>query len=101
MARRRKTKEMLGSVRHAGPDTFYELATMFICVRLGTEDDTFTATERINGLSLPDALKTSLLAVLERYAESKFAAGSAVRPAVDERSDVLAVLSEFDSKYEK
>ena len=101
MARRKKIKELLNSVRQAGPDTFYELAAGFLCTRVGTEGDDFAAAQRINASALPDTLKTSLQAVFERYAESKFSASSAVRPAVDERSDVLSTLSEFNSKYEK
>ena len=101
LARQKKIKELLSSVRHSGPETFYELAAGFLCTRVGTEGDAFAAAERINASPLPDSLKTSLQAVFERYGESKFAAGSKILPAVDERSDVLAALSEFNSKYEK
>ena len=100
-ARQKKIKEMLGGVRHAGPKVFYQLAEEFICTRVGTVGDVFAAAERLDASSLPKTLKASLLQVFERHAESKFAAGSAVHPAVDERSDVIAVLSEFNSKYEK
>ena len=101
MARRKKIKEMLGRARQAEPDVFYELAAGFVCARLGAEGDFFAATGRINASPLPDSLKASLLRVLERHEESKYAAGSAIRPAVDERNDVLAALAEFNSKYEK
>ena len=101
MARQRMIKDRLNSVRHSGAESFYEMAADFVCARLGTEGDSFAATARINASTLPDALKASLHRVFERHAESKYAAGSSIQPAVDERSDVLAALSEFDSKYEK
>jgi len=101
IAQQKKLKEMLGRVRQAGPETFYELAAAFVCARLGAGGDPFAAAGRIDASALPDALKASLHRILERHGESKYAAGRPAQPAVDERSDVLAVLAEFHSQYEK
>lgn len=101
MAWQKRIKDLLGRVRQAGPDSFYELASEFICARLGAEGDPFAASGRITASALPESLKALLHRVLERHGESKYAAGKAAKPAVDERSDVLAALAEFHSTYEK
>lgn len=99
--RRRKSRSLLGRLRHADDDSFYAFAIAYLCSRLGVENSVIAATACLESSSLPAELKSRLEGIIDRYDESKYAAGVVVKPGIDERSQVIATLDEFDKQYEK
>ncbi len=95
LARRRQARSALADLRSASPETFYAEVSRFLALRLNVPED--SVTEKITMSDLPDPVRAGVLALLEKHAEAKFAAGAAVPPSADERQEALAQLQQLDA----
>lgn len=101
LARKKQLKEALAGVLHAEPVVFYEKARDYLSLRLNAGGDDLATVARIDASVLPEDFKASLHRVLERHGESKYAAGGAMPPTLEEREGVIALIKELDVRYEK
>ncbi len=101
MARKKHVQEAFAGLRHVEPEGFYEKARDCMALCLNAVDDDLAVAARIDASSLPAETKLALHHVLERHGESKYAAGGAVPPALEEREKVIALLKDLKARYEK
>jgi len=101
MARKKQVQEAFAGLRHVEPSDFYEKARDCMALCLDAVGDDLAAAARIDASSLPPETKLALHRVLERHGESKYAAGGAVPPVLEEREKVLALLKDLKARYEK
>lgn len=101
LARKKQLKEALAVLVHADPSGFYEKARDYISLRLNAGGDDLAAAARIDAAPFPEEFKMSLHRVLERHGESKYAAGGAAPPSMEERQGVIALLKDLEARYEK
>lgn len=95
LARKKQSRQALAQLRKAAPDSFYDEVSRFLSLRFDAPCDQASLAERIAASSFPAEIKASLHQMLERHAESKFAAGRGVSPSAEERGSVLATLTKL------
>ena len=100
MARKRHLKDSFAAMRDADPADFYERARRYIVLRVGCGEDDLAAVAKIEASHLAPELKESVLRVIERHGESKYAAGGAPPPSLEERQAVITTLKDLEASYE-
>jgi len=98
-ARRREARSLLSHLRSVDPKSFDGDAIRFLCAQL--DSDPLSLPSRISSLGLPPDVEATLHAILERDAESRYAAGAGVPPDSTQRADALAALSKISSRHGK
>ena len=101
LARKKLLRDAFSGLQDVGPDEFYEKARDYIYLRFNAGGDDLAVAARIDSSSLPAEFKTSLHRVIERHAETKYAAGGASPPSTEERQAVISILKELEARYEK
>ncbi len=96
-ARRRQARELLGKAKSASPETFFDAAIAYLCAKL--DCDVLTAPQRIDALGLPADVHAGLHRILERQAESRYAAGGQRPASADERETLQKCLNELDARH--
>jgi len=95
MARRRQASSALAALRSASPESFYADASRFLALRLNVPEE--AVAEKLSSAGLPDPVRLAILALLERHAEAKFAAGASAPPSAEERQAAIAQLQQLDA----
>lgn len=101
MARKREVREAFAAAKDADPAAFYEKSRDYIFLRLDAGRDELVVANRIDACALSRESKASLRHMIERHEESKYAAGGAPPPSVDERRAAIEVLKELEACHEK
>ena len=101
LARKKLLRDAFAGLRNVGPEEFYEKARDYILLRLNAGGDDLAVVARLDASSLPPEIKASLHRVIERHGETKYAAGGAPPPSVEERQAVISILKELEARYEK
>ena len=96
LARKKLLRDAFAGLRDVEPAGFYEKAGNYISLRLKGDDPSVAA--RIDSSTLPPEIKASLHQVIERHGESKYAAGGAPPPSLEERQAVLSILKELEAR---
>jgi amino acid transporter len=95
LARKKQSRQALAQLRKVDPASFYDEVSRFLSLRLNTPCDQASLAERIAASAFPTEIKASLNKMLERQAESKFAASRGAPPSAEERESVLVTLTEL------
>ena len=101
MARKKHLRDAFAGLRDVEPAGFYERAKDCIFLRFDAGGDDLATAAKIDSSPLPPEFKASLHRVIERHGESKYAAGGAAPPSVEERQAVISMLKELETRYEK
>lgn len=101
MARRKHLKDSFAALKDAEPADFYEKARDHVVLRVSGGEDDLAALAGIESSRLSPELKQALLQIIERHGETKYAAGGAPPPPVEERESVMATLKQLEASYEK
>ena len=101
IARKKRLREALAGLQEVDPVGFYEKARNYLILRLCDGGDDLAVAAQIERLSFPPGSKASLLQVIERHGQLKYAAGGTALPSVDERQVVIAILKDLDKAHEK
>lgn len=94
LARKKQAREALARLRSVEPEAFYGAVSQYLALRLNVGEGEIAA--RVQNSGLPSEIQDSLLGALDRFAESKFAAGGSAPPPAESRDAVLASLKKFD-----
>lgn len=95
-ARRRRASAVLRQAAQAGPDEFDALAFDYLCLRLGCAP--LAVPDRLDRLALPDEAAAALDGIVQRHAESRYAAGHATKPLPEQQSAALNALKLLEKK---
>ena len=101
LARKKLVRDAFASLKDADPSAFYEKARDYIYLRLNAGADDLAVAAKIDSSSLSPEFKASLHRVLERHGQTKYAAGGAPPPSVEERQAAITILKELEAGYEK
>ncbi len=101
MARRKHLKDSFAALKDADPADFYQKARDYVVLRVSGGEDDLAALAGIESSQMSPELKQSLLQIIERHGESKYAAGGAPPPSVGEREAVMATMKQLEASYEK
>lgn len=96
-ARVRQARAVLQRASHATPEAFDSLAFDYLCLRLAC--DPLAVPDRLKSLSLPQETTSALAGIVERHAESRYAAGSRSLPTSDQQSAAIEALKTLEKKH--
>ena len=101
LARKKLVRDAFAGLKDVGPSDFYEKARDYIYLRLNAGADDLAVASKIDASALSPEFKASLHRVIERHGQTKYAAGGAPPPSVEERQAVISILKELEAGYEK